>query len=129
MRCALLLFVAGLIGCAPLPPPGSIPPPPDAGPPDIFTGYVADCSDPSVAYQSARASTFIAGCPEFDGGWNACLLKATDTFTKDAIVCATVDLNVDWQRKVTEGTATDAQRKGALMANSWIYEHQIGVRR
>ena len=50
----LLVFIVLAVACIPpLPPPGQIPPPPDAGPPDVFTLFTADCSLQIVADQEA----------------------------------------------------------------------------
>jgi len=134
----LLLLGAGLfvpassVSCLPplLPPATLNPlPSPDAGPPDSFTAYIADCSDSSVVSQKDKATTWIIGCNNFSGGYDTCMVKGLDNVTKDAIVCTVVDLNVAWQRQISMGTATDIQKACAQQANTWIRNHRVGVRR
>lgn len=130
MKLKFVLFAVLLVGCVhPLPPAEPTPPPVDAGVPDIFTGYVADCNDQTVVDQSAKAVSLVTGCLDFDGGYDACLVKGLDNYSKDTIVCVTIDLGVKWQRLVAKDTATDIQRANAIHANDWIRRHQIGARR
>jgi len=131
MRIHLLLFMFFLLGCIPLQPPPTLNPlpPPDAGPPDIFTGYIADCSDSSVGSQSAKVGSWVQSCPNFNGGYDACMVKGVNTYTKDAIVCVTIDLNVGWQQEIAKGTASDQQKVNAKCANTWIRDHRLGARR
>ena len=104
-------------------------PPPEVETPDIFTEYIADCSDPSVEAQSAKSAQFVRGCFDFDSGYAECLVKVADSFTKDTIVCVTIDLNVGWQKEVARDTASDMVRANASHANAWIRAHRTGARR
>jgi hypothetical protein len=127
----LALLLVGLLGCVqPLPPPSINPlSPPAVAEPDIFTDYVADCSDLSVEVQSTKATQFVSGCLDLDSGYNWCLVKAADSFSKHTIVCVTIDLNVEWQKEIAKDTASDMQRANAKHANDWIRSHRIGARR
>ena len=123
-----MLVVA--LGCSyPKPPPSLNPlPSPETGS-DIFTDYVADCSDSFVIDQAPKATRWVQGCLDFDGGYDTCLVKGADYYTKDSIVCAVVDLNVRWQIEAAKNTASDVQIANANHANDWIRRHRVGARR
>ena len=129
----LLVFIVLAVACIPpLPPPGQIPPPPDAGPPDVFTLFTADCSLQIVADQEAdqekRQLTTVRDCLGASFQTNDCLVAATKSLERDTIVCALVDLNVGLQRKVAMGAASPDERGEAARANTWIRDHRVGVR-
>lgn len=129
MKC--LLFTLLLVGSCipPQPVPRPIPPPPDAGPPDIFTTFMADCSKSVVADQTAKAVTVVPACVEADHGVDDCLVSMTKYFEMDTVACVIVDLNVKLQRRVAMSTADDNQQRAAANANTWIRNHRLGVRR
>ena len=126
----LALLLSFSLGCAHiLPPTEPTPPSVVAGPPDVFTDYIADCGDLSVTDQSAKATSVVQGCLDFDAGFDDCLVKGTDNFSKDTIDCVTIDLNAKWQRLVANDTATDMQKANTAHANTWIRNHRVGARR
>jgi hypothetical protein len=126
----LLLPLLLLIACIPPQPvPGPIPPLPDAGAPDIFTTFMADCSKSVVADQTAKAVTIVPACVEADSGVDDCLVGMTKYFEMDTVACVIVDLNVKLQRKVAMGVADSDQTLAAHNANTWIRNHRLGVRR
>jgi hypothetical protein len=127
----ILLFTLLLVGSCipPQPVPGPIPPLPDAGPPDIFTTFMADCSKSVVTDQTPKAVTVVPACVEADHGIDACLVSMTKYFEMDTVACVIADLNVKLQRRVAMGTADDNQQRSAANANTWIRNHRLGVRR
>ena len=129
VRTKRLLLGILLSSCLPpLPPPGKVPPPPDVGPADVFTNYVADCGLPTVAKEVPSASPVVQSCFEDPGSLDTCLVRASATFTKDTLVCLVTSLDVVWQLQVARGLATDDEKAHAATANRWVYSHQIGVR-
>jgi hypothetical protein len=130
MKLMLLLGTMMLTGCMqPLPSPGPIPPAPDAGAPDIFTEYTADCSSSAVWLERQQAIPWVQGCLDFDGGTDDCMVQGAGHYTKDSIVCAASDLSVKYQRYVDEDVATPMEAANVAHANGWMRKHQIGIRR
>jgi hypothetical protein len=125
-----LLLLAVALGCSHPQSPLTLNPlpPPEATAPDVFTNYIADCSDPSVDNQGARVVLWVQGCLDSNEGYDVCMAEGVKYFTKDALVCTTIDLNVEAQREIARDTATGTQKSLARVANPWIRNHRIGAR-
>jgi hypothetical protein len=120
-----------LFWCAnPITPPGGLSATlPDAAVSDIFTGFIADCGDLLVADRTAKAAFWVQSCMDLEGGTDRCMVKGSDTYTKDALVCLLIDMNVTWQREISEGNSNAQAMINSANANRWIRNHQIGARR
>jgi hypothetical protein len=128
---AFLTFVCiCLFWCAkPITPPGSLLPMPDAAVSDVFTGLIADCSDLLVSDRTSKAQFWVQSCMDLESGADACMVKGTETFTKDALVCLLIDMNVQWQRDIADGVSNAQAMVNSATANRWLRNHQVGARR
>lgn len=128
------IFLTGvcicLFWCAkPITPPGNITAVPDAAISDVFTGVIADCSDLLVADRTSKVHFWVQSCIELEEGIDSCMIKGSETFTKDAMICLLIDMNVQWQRDISEGVSNAQAIISSGNANHWIRNHQIGARR
>lgn len=120
-----------LFWCAkPITPPASITTSPiDAAVSDVFSGVIADCSDLLVGDRTAKAAFWVQSCMDLEGETDRCMVKGAETFTKDALICLLIDMNVQWQKDISEGVSNPQSVINSANANRWIRNHQIGARR
>lgn len=119
-----------LFWCAkPITPPGNLTATPDAAVSDVFTGVIADCSDLLVGDRTSKVQFWVQSCMDLEGGVDSCMVKGSETFTKDAMICLLIDMNVQWQRDIFDGVSHAQAMINSANANRWIRNHQIGARR
>lgn len=122
---SLVVYAVSLsLGCAtPTPIPTPPPAPPDAGPADIFDGFVADCSkvSPSAPLDQVRACLGLATTAE-------CLVELTPANTLDTVACTVRAWTMTLHVQLARGADGPKMQAEASAADQWIRSKRIGYR-
>lgn len=103
--------------------------PPDAAVSDCFTGFVADCNELLIGDRTAKAAFWVQSCMDLEGETDKCMVKGAEVYTKDALVCLLIDMNVRWVKEISEGVSNPQTIVNSANANRWIRNHQVGARK